>query len=538
MRLIIEGFNSGLIDQNVISRMNLAQPTGGLTSNEIRISKCPATDVDAMEFWPRLTVSKMHGRTYTHTTPWQNSAIIRLYQYRDANDGEHAIVFSCVSGATSAAIAEVDKMSGTMTFNTISISGDALSAWAPTVSGDMIDICTYGSSAIITYGESMPLAVYTGSTFIAPLLGTNAPSGAKTVAAWGSYLFVGNVLVGGVRHKSRIQWCDPMDPTTWSAYSYIELDPDDGDEIRAMWLLKDTLVVFKKYKIFLVKYVGGALTFDWERIDDTVGCVGSNAITEVGKILYFISASGFYAFDGSRPPYEISKQIRIMANNTNADVEKTFEVDYYGDGDQIYFTVANGSSTKKNRVYIYDSEQENWTKWDVELAGIGSILYGAWERYIDFPLAYNSYDKRLGESKSASDAIFTFGSYDGYLYEFGSSSNDLNNAMECYWISPWIDFGYPDHNKRILRVYVYVEGTEDAYTINFDGFADWNDQTPQVSKTFTTQAEAKVVAEKRLDFTLPCRAFKFKISSEGLNTTLIVHKVIVEFLVKGRTITS
>lgn len=538
MRLIVEGFTQGLVDSNVVTRMGLAKPGEGLSQDEIRLSQCPATDINAVEFFPKLTFSKIYGRENLQSSPWQSSAIIRLYNWRSEAGLEKALVFSALSGAASASIAEISKASGVLVFNNIEVSGDSLTGWSPSCSGDMIDVCSYGGSAIMTYGgTNMPLAVYVGTSPIVPLLGTNAPSGAKTVAAWGSYLFAGNVMVGSVRRNSRVQWCSPLNPGNWPTYSFLDLDAEDSDGITGMWLLRDILVVFKKYKTFIVKYVGGVLEFDWERIDAGVGCVGANAIAEIDNVLYFISSDGFYAFDGTKPPYAIDTNVEGLVKNRNADLESQFEVDYY-DNSELFFTVANGSSIRKNRVYIYDTSIHNWTKWDVEVAGIGSLMYGASERYIDFPLPYYQYGMRIGDAKGSKDPIFTFGSYDGYLYKYGNSLNDLDNAIDAYWISPWIDFGYPDRNKRILRVYIYVDGTDTPHTVAFEGFTDWDDVTTKITETFTTQAIGKTIAEKRLDFTLPVRAFKFKIGVEELNANVTVHKVIIDFLVKGRTITS
>ena len=539
MRLIVEGFSLGLIDSNIITRMGLARPQEGLSREEITLPKCPAIDINAVEFFPKNAIGKMRGRESLQSAPWVNSAIIRLYQWRSESLVDYSLVFSCVSGVgASASIARISKLSGPMTFEPVVASAASLSAWSPTVSGDMIDICSFGGSAIMTYGgANMPLAVYIGGLSIEPLGGTGAPSGVKAIAGWGSYLFAGNILDGSVRYASRVRWCQPLVPTNWPTWSYIDLDPMDGDEIKAMWLLGNILVVFKKYKTFIIKYVGGVLEFDWERIDASIGCVGCNALTECDGVIYFISADGFYAYDGTRPPYEVDANIKGLTYDVYPDLDTTFEVDYY-DNDQMFFTVANGTAIRKNRVYVYDTELKNWSKWDAEIAGIGSINYGAAERYVDFPLTYEEYSLRIGDAKGLKDTIFTFGSYDGFLHKYGNTLNDLGSAIEASWTSPWIDFGYPDRNKRILRVYIYVEGTDDVHTISFDGFVDWNSYVPVVTKTFTTQATDRQIAEKRLDFTQACRAFQFRLTSEELNSQVVIHKVIIDFLIKGRTITS
>lgn len=538
MKLIIEGFSQGLIDEDTITRMGLADIKQGLSSQEVRLTDCPASDINGMDFYTRQALNKMQGREALHASAWQNSAITRMYQWQNSSGSEFTLAFSCASGATSAAIASVTVSGGSANFITISASGAALAGWAPTVD-DMIDVVAYAGSAVMTYGSDLPLAVYTGSTYIAPMLGTGNPSGAKTVVAWGSYLFAGNVLVSGVRYRYRVVWNDALNPDTWPAANYIDLDQEDGDMITAMWLFKDILVVFKKYKTYIIKYVGGTQIFDWERIDSSTGCVGPNAICENDGILYFIGPDGFYAFNGVNPPYSISSKIDRSANRMNSEKDYVFEADNFDMKGQIFFNIIEGSSTRKNKIYLYDPSLKNWTRWSVGIASLSSILYGANLMFIDFPNSYETYSAKIGDAGGAADSFLAFGSYDGFIQRFGESENDLGLAMDTYWISPWIDIGYPDRNKRILRGSIFLDSSgATSYTGTLTIYTEWNDTTPTTSITFTSSAVDKDIAEKRLDFTLPGRAFKFKLSFNQLNASITIHKMILDFLVKGRTLVS
>jgi hypothetical protein len=538
MRLIIEGFNKGLIDETTITKMGLAQVTGGLSNQELRIEGCPATDINAMDFYTVFALNKMNGREALNLTPWKDSAIIKMYQWQDPTAKEFSLLFSCLSAAVSASIAVVAVSGGSTTFSTVSFSGTPLSGWAPEI-GDGIDITAYAGSAVMTYGDNtMPLMLFTGSSYITPMLGTNAPSGAKTVAAWGSYLFAGNIITSSARDRSRIVWNQPLDPTSWLASNYIDLDVEDGDVITAMRVYKDLLMVFKRHKTFLIKYVGGTSLFDWQRIDNSVGCIGPNALCESEGILYFRGADDFYSFDGTNVPRAISSNIKKLVARDNTDVDYVNEVVSFGDKKQIFFTEAEGSSLRKNKIYIYDIERKGWTKWDVEVSCLGNMLYGHNLEFIDFPDAYETYSNIIGNTVGGTKNTFlAFGTYGGYLQRFGTSDNDLGQAINAYWVSPWIDFGYPDRNKRILRVTVFLDATGDLeYTLDFTAYTDWDGATEAMSKTFTTTGPLLGIAEKRIDFTLPCRALKFKLGINQLNASVTIHKIIIDFLIKGRTL--
>lgn len=539
MRLIIEGFNKGLIDEETITRMGIGQISAGINDQEIRMAGCPATDINAMDFSTELALDKMEGRESLNSTSWKDSAIIRMYQWQNSSDSPFILALSCASGAVSAAIAVVTRTAGITTFSTVSATTSSLSGWAPGVN-DGIDITAYAGSAVMTYGAStMPLAVFNGGNSVAPFLGTNAPSGAKAIAAWGAYLFAGNIQDTTQRYRSRIVWNNPLDVTSWAASNYIDLDTEDGDAITAMWVFKDLLVVFKRYKTFIVKYVGGVSQFDWERVDNSIGCVGPNAVYETDGILYFMGSGGFYAFDGTHIPYCISDNIERKVARSNDDVDYTNEVDGYESKSEVFFTFAEGSSTRKNKVYIYDPEHKSWTKWDIEVACMGNLLYSNNLTYMDFPGAYETYSLILEDAGQAKTSFFAFGTYNGYIQKFGASDNDLGLAIDAYWVSPWIDFGYPDRNKRILRVTVFLDATNNTpYTLHLIGYKDWDGSTIAVDNTFTTTGHLLDIAEKRVDFTLPCRSVKFKLAVNQLNAIVSIHKMVVEFLVKGRTLVS
>ncbi len=244
MRLSIDGF-SGQVEETVLSKESMVEYKSTDPQN-VTISKLHGADIENIDLAPRGAIAIRGGTQKLGTSPWQNSAIIKSYQWQSAGNTptSYFLVFSCVSGSTSAAIATV-TISGTSTsFTTKSFSS---SGWAPGIS-DVVDIASFAGSAIFTYKATFPLASFNGGSSCQWV--TQSPSGARCTAAWGNYLFVGNILssTGTVRYGSRIQWCQAGNIGNWPADYYIDLDVDDGDEITGMWILGDNIVIFKKYK--------------------------------------------------------------------------------------------------------------------------------------------------------------------------------------------------------------------------------------------------------------------------------------------------
>lgn len=61
------------------------------------------------------------------------------------------------------------------------------------------------------------------------------------------------------------------------------------------------IVVFKANGMWRGRYVGLPQIMDWEFLGARVGCVGPKAVVAVDDVLYFMSASDIWRYDGSRP---------------------------------------------------------------------------------------------------------------------------------------------------------------------------------------------------------------------------------------------
>jgi hypothetical protein len=100
MRLVVSGFNVGLVDEDAITRMGIAvvqhqkDLQGHITDSAI--PNCPASDIDGMDFYTRQALNKMKGREAMNTTPWVAAPITRIYQWQDPSTAEHTLVLSCV----------------------------------------------------------------------------------------------------------------------------------------------------------------------------------------------------------------------------------------------------------------------------------------------------------------------------------------------------------------------------------------------------------------------------------------------------------
>lgn len=528
-KYVMQQFQVGLIDEKQLSKV--AYPEGA------------CIDCQDVVWMPSGAMTKRRGYEKLHPTPVAAAPITHIQQMTDNQGSDYSIVFSCESGSTAATISSLDTSSGLATFSYIS---DPTSAWAPTEM-DPISTTTFMGSAVWTYWSNPdPLYIWNpGSSTVSPHSST--PSGAKVVLGFGNYLFAFNMLGDsgaelGEQMRSRVRWCAPRDLTTWPAQYYIDLDADDGDEIRAAAVFKNSIIVFKQFKTFIIHWVGGQALFTAEVLDNTSGCVGPNAYIEAGNNLYFLGHKAAYKYDGAAPPVDIGEPIQAYLDSMDITRSQIADVNSDEEWYEVLFNFATADSEdhRKNLVLVHDFRFNSWSKFNLQVACIEGIDYGSNMMYLNLPGAYSEYaGTQIRDVVGEKEGLLVFGTYNGYVMKYGFSANDDTTPIVGYWKSRWLDFGDPTINKRIMRIVVLVEKERGDYYLHCDLFTDWNQDTPAVQLLVSLEGDqSEVILEKVLDFTKPCRSLQVKLYTDAPSSPFTVHKVLIEYLMKGRTKTT
>lgn len=95
------------------------------------------------------------------------------------------------------------------------------------------------------------------------------------------------------------------DQTNWTASAasqsaYGRLLDSPGP-ITAGAALGDTVVAYKANSMYLGRYVGPPLVWDWTAVPGEIGTVANESIVTVGARQFFVGPSDFYSFDGTVP---------------------------------------------------------------------------------------------------------------------------------------------------------------------------------------------------------------------------------------------
>jgi hypothetical protein len=73
----------------------------------------------------------------------------------------------------------------------------------------------------------------------------------------------------------------------------------DGTKIIGAVNAKETILVWTDNALYTMKFVGAPFTFGFEQVGTNCGLIGKNAAIEIDGIAYWMSNSGFFAFDGT-----------------------------------------------------------------------------------------------------------------------------------------------------------------------------------------------------------------------------------------------
>ena len=262
--------------------------------------------------------------------------------------------------------------------------------------GTVIDISASGKWSFTTYGnriiacgrDATPVSVDTTTSdpkITHPLSSISADaSEADVCAVFKEFLILGNVVGQGVNasaigtQRGGLHWSAIGDPTNWpavgtqaaiDAQSDFQILDGDGGEITAIVPAGEYCAVFRKNQVWRMDYVGGTAFFSFRRIDTQRGCIIPGCAVAVGGTVYFPSAEGFMAFNGSELiPIGEEKIDRTWRQTMDFNSKEKVNGVYQAESESIFWTVSEGGGTPV-LIYGYRHALGKWFTLEGETAG-------------------------------------------------------------------------------------------------------------------------------------------------------------------------
>lgn len=280
------------------------------------------------------------------------------------------------------------------------------------------------------------------------------PPHGKVLGRMGEFIIIGNTAAA----PSLAYYCDPGNPeSSWGKFWDVKSDDTQG-LIAVGSLDQTTSYLFKEKTADRIEHLGG-LSFQHDRGYLPVGIVAQGTLqkctlSQEGRavdVLIGLSDNGVYAFDTSKNPYEISKNIQFKFDRNNAfswnrnHWHKSVAV--YESARKWYwlFVPSHSSTGELDELWICDLETMAWWPCDPSAAASICMLTDS-----------NGYPQ------------VHVGGYDGHVRRFGSSILNYDGvAIDSYLTTGVIDF------KKTVRVRQFIPYAKQKGNWNLDFDFRW-----------------------------------------------------------------
>lgn len=110
-------------------------------------------------------------------------------------------------------------------------------------------------------------------------------------------------------------WCSALlDETDWVPNVSTQCTTgrliEGGGAILAAKRLGEDLVAYKQRALFLGRYSGPPEVWNWTQISSEIGCVGQDAVVDIGVAHVFVGEDDIYIYDGVRPVSIATNKVR------------------------------------------------------------------------------------------------------------------------------------------------------------------------------------------------------------------------------------
>lgn len=352
--------------------------------------------------------------------------------------------------------------------------GDATIA---TNDADQLQVATSGNFAAIANSPKARI-VLTVPNFVI-LLNTNDGSGSPAYGDQGDRW-----------------WCSGFaDHTVWTPALSTQCNTGrligDGGELTAGAPFgANGFVAYKRQEMWVANYVGTPETFRFDRVPGNIGCVGPEAVVNIGGAHIFVGLDDIYVFDGSRPRSIANGTVRDwFRSNISKGYEHLCKCVYDPERQGVWIFFPGGASTTNSTYALFWHMPTgkwgllnlvveavfNYTEPGVTWASVGST-YASWNAFAGSGLTWASGWWTAGQSSIA----FFDSSHAAYTLD----SNETIGELTTHW------FGSAKEDTQVSRIFPlsYSNGPSAALMDYKLGGSDWHAGGEQ-QKTSTTNQQ-------------------------------------------------
>lgn len=167
---------------------------------------------------------------------------------------------------------------------------------------------------------------------------------------------------------------------------------DSPGPIMAGAALGGDVIAYKATSMYVGRYVGPPLVWQWTRVPGEIGCVGAEALVSIDTVHYFIGPDDIYAFDGTVPrPIGAPLREWFFENLSVANRNKITGMVDRARTLVYWFYPSVNSDGALDSCIVYNYKTDRWGKWSVTVQA--AVQYSSGQiTYDDIGALYAIYD--------------------------------------------------------------------------------------------------------------------------------------------------
>jgi hypothetical protein len=121
-------------------------------------------------------------------------------------------------------------------------------------------------------------------------------------------------------------------------------------------------IAYKERSIYLGQYVGAPVVWDWVQVaGGNAGCVGKNALVDIGGVHFFVGEDNFWLFDGTRPTPLGDGALRLwFVNNSNSAFLYKTVCTFDRQNNRVWIFYPGVGSTECDQAIVYHVQSKMW----------------------------------------------------------------------------------------------------------------------------------------------------------------------------------
>lgn len=152
--------------------------------------------------------------------------------------------------------------------------------------------------------------------------------------------------------------------------------------------LGEYAIAYKQRSMFLGQYVGPPVIWDWTQVaGGEAGCVGKNALCDIGGVHFFVGPDNFYLFDGTRPvPIGDGVVRRWFVDNASAEYLYKTTCVFDRENNRVWVFYPSAGATECDSALVYHVQTKQWGRANrsIQAALIHvspGVTYDTWDQY-------------------------------------------------------------------------------------------------------------------------------------------------------------